>query len=251
MRSARTAMRPTLDCGAACKALIENRGRRRRWHDRGGCRAACVLLGGSIEVTHAREKLAELSGALPPGRGCTSPPPGPTRQPGAGVVAARAAATCRAAQRRAACLATASSTAAEQALATRVDDSWWSRAASRRRGAYSGAMDVLRSGCSSGTASCGRALRTSEGSPDISPEAVRRRWPRRTLAEASAIEFRIVSQFALAAAPIGVGAARPRGGKPVADRGRHPGVTRRRRCSSTPGVRIGLGRGAPKQPAAC
>jgi methylenetetrahydrofolate reductase (NADPH) len=70
-------------------------------------------------------------------------------------------------------------------------------------GVYSGAMDVLGSGLLErhGIVRAGVAGHP-EGSPDISPEAVREALAEKNaFAETSAIELRIVTQFALAAAP--------------------------------------------------
>jgi len=70
-------------------------------------------------------------------------------------------------------------------------------------GAYSGTMDVLRSGLLErhGIARAGVAGHP-EGSPDISPEAVRDALAEKNAFDRSSpIELRIVTQFALAAAP--------------------------------------------------
>jgi methylenetetrahydrofolate reductase (NADH) len=70
-------------------------------------------------------------------------------------------------------------------------------------GAYSGAMDVLRSGLLErhGIVRAGVAGHP-EGSPDITPEAVREALAEKNaFAESSSIELRIVTQFALAAEP--------------------------------------------------
>src|SRR5262249_5446587 len=70
-------------------------------------------------------------------------------------------------------------------------------------GAYNGTMDVLHSGLLErhGIVRAGVAGHP-EGSPDISPEAVRAALAEKNaFAESSPIEFRIVTQFALAAAP--------------------------------------------------
>jgi methylenetetrahydrofolate reductase (NADPH) len=70
-------------------------------------------------------------------------------------------------------------------------------------GDYTGSMDVLRSGLLErhGIVRAGVAGHP-EGSPDISPQAIRDALAEKNaFADASAIELRIVTQFALAAAP--------------------------------------------------